>query len=70
VATTTILPNNETKDLIGTFGTKEETYNTIVKRRYKMAVNEQLRQFLMSSKDCISLDEAKKRLNKKWPKSK
>jgi len=68
--TSTIQLSNETKKLIGSFGTREETYEDIIKRLYNLAVKNQLRDFLMSSGDFISLDEAKKRLNKKWPRSK
>ena len=64
---TTIQLSNETKELIGTFGAKEDTYENIIKRMYSLAVKEQLRQFLMSSKDTITLDEARARLSKKWP---
>ena len=52
----TIQLSNETKRLIASFGTKEDTYEDIIKKMYKMAVNEQLRQFLMSSDDSISLE--------------
>ena len=68
--TTTIQISRETKSLISTFGNKEDTYDDIVKRLYDLAVKEQLREFLLSSKNCISLDEARKELEKKWPKSK
>jgi hypothetical protein len=64
---TTIQLSNETKELIGTFGSKEDTYEEIIKRMYAMAVKEQLRQFLMSSEGTLTLDEARKRLSKKWP---
>ena len=67
---TTIQLSEETKSLISTFGTKEDTYEDIIKRMYKLAVKEQLREFLMSSKGTISLDEARRRLEKKWPRSK
>jgi hypothetical protein len=63
---TTIQLSNETKELIGTFGTKEDTYEDIIKKMYSMAVKEQLRQFLMSSEGALTLDEARKRLSKKW----
>ena len=63
---TTIQLSNETKELIGTFGTKEDTYEDIIKRMYSMAVKEQLRQFLMSSEGTLTLDEARVRLSKKW----
>lgn len=66
----TIQLSKETKSLISTFGTKEDTYEDIVKKMYKMAVKEQLREFLMSSENTISLEEARKKLDKKWPMSK
>jgi hypothetical protein len=67
---TTIQLNNDTKELINSFGAKEDTYNDILQRMYKLAVKEQLREFLMSSKNTISLDEARRKLEKKWPRSK
>ena len=66
--TTTIQLSEDTKALIGTFGTKEDTYEDILKRMYLLAVKEQLREFLMSSENTLSLDEARKRLAKRWPK--
>jgi hypothetical protein len=47
----TIQISNETKNLIGTFGAKGDTYEVIIKRMYDFAVKEQLREFLLSSKD-------------------
>ena len=47
----TIQLSNETKRLISTFGTKEDSYEDIIKRMYKFAVKEQLREFLMSSEN-------------------
>ena len=66
--TSTIQLSNETKKLISTFGTKEETYEDIIKRLYDVAVKVQLREFLMSSEDAIPIDEAIKRAKKKWQK--
>ena len=63
---TTIQISQETKELIGTFGTKEDTYEDIIKRMYQMAVKEQLREFLLSSKNSIPIEEAIKRAKKKW----
>jgi hypothetical protein len=60
---TTIQISKETKNLIGTFGTKEDTYEDIIKLMYKLAVKEQLREFLMTSKNTISLKEARKLIN-------
>ena len=65
----TIQLSPETKNLISSFGMKGETFETIIKRIYSLAVKEQLRQFLMSSDNCITLDEARRRLEKKWPRS-
>jgi hypothetical protein len=50
---TTIQISTETKKLIGTFGRKEDSYEDILKRMYKLAVKEQLREFLMSSENSI-----------------
>ncbi|MFP4568086.1 MAG: hypothetical protein ACLFN8_04015 [Candidatus Woesearchaeota archaeon] len=63
----TIQLSKETKQLISSFGTKENTYEDIIKKLYSLAVKEQLREFLMSSDGTISVSEAKKRLSKKWP---
>lgn len=68
--TSTIQISNETKKLISSFGSKQDTYEDIIKRIYSLAVKEQLREFLMSSEDTISIEEARKELNKKWPRSK
>ena len=64
----TIKLSHETKKLIGTFGLKGESYETIIKRLYDLAVKEQLKQFLMPSEKFISLDDFEKRVNKNWPK--
>jgi hypothetical protein len=66
----TIQLSKETKDIISTFGTKEDTYEDIIKRMYSMAVKEQLREFLMSSVGTLTIDEARARLSKKWPRLK
>ena len=66
----TIQLSKETKKKISSFGVKGDSYDDILKRIYSMAVKEQLREFLMSSEDCISLDEFEKEVNKNWPKSK
>jgi hypothetical protein len=64
----TIQLSHETKNLISSFGIKGETFETIIKRIYAIAVREQLREFLMSSENCISLEEFKKEIEEKWPK--
>ena len=62
------LPAKKTKELIGTFGTKEETYEDIIKRLYSLAVKEQLRELLMSSEKCIPVKEALEKAKKRWQK--
>ncbi len=66
--TTTIQLSKEAKEKLSTFGTKGESYDTILRRVYSLAVKEQLRNFLLSSDNTISIDKARKELNKKWPK--
>ncbi|MAH03884.1 hypothetical protein CMI39_03820 [Candidatus Pacearchaeota archaeon] len=68
--TSTIQLSKETKEIIASFGHKEDTYEDIIKRLYSLAVKEQLREFLFSSRNTISIEEARKELDKKWPKSK
>ena len=67
---TTIQLSKETKEKISSFGIKGESYDAILKRIYSFAVKEQLRTFLMSGEGFISIEEARKELNKKWPRSK
>ncbi|MBN2141743.1 hypothetical protein JW711_00285 [Candidatus Woesearchaeota archaeon] len=62
---TTIQLKEETKRLISTFGTKEDTYDDILNKMYNLAVKEQLREFLMSSEGTVSLEEARKIINSK-----
>ena len=64
---TTIQLSNEMKRKISTFGTKGESYDTILKRIYSLAVKEQLREFLMSDDGFIPIEEAIKEADKKWP---
>ncbi|MBI1968748.1 hypothetical protein HYS49_02455 [Candidatus Woesearchaeota archaeon] len=68
MATTTIQLSQATKSLLGTFGTKEDTYEDILKRMYELAVKEQLREFLLSSADTLPIDEAIARAKKRWHK--
>lgn len=61
---TTIQISKETKNLIGSFGSKEETYEEIIRRIYNLAVKEQLREFLLSSENTLTIDEARALINK------
>ncbi len=63
--TSTIKMSKETKELINSFGTKEDTYEDIIKRMYELAVKEQLRQMLFSDK-AIPIDEAINKAKKRW----
>ena len=66
--TTTIQLSKETKDKISSFGMKGDSYDDILKRIYSLAVKEQLKEFLMSDEGFISIEEAIKEADKKWPK--
>ena len=68
--TTTIQLKKETKNKISSFGMKGDSYDDIIKRIYSLAVKEQLREFLLSSENTISIEEARKEAEKIWPRSK
>lgn len=61
----TIQISKETKELIGTMGTKGESYEAIIKRLYTLATKEQLREFFFA-KEAIPIDEAIAKAKKKW----
>ena len=63
---TTIQLSEKMKKKIASFGSKDETYEKILERIYSLAIKEQLREFLMSSENTISLEEAQKRHAKRW----
>ena len=67
---TTIQLSKETKEKISSFGVKGESYDKIINRIYSLAVKDQLKDFLLSSKNTLSLDEFEKEVEKEWPKSK
>jgi len=67
---TTIQLSKKTKEKISSFGAKGESYDQILKRIYSLAVKEQLREFLMSSENTVTIEEARKEVEKKWPRSK
>ncbi len=64
--TTTIQLSKEVRDKIASFGIKGESYDSILKRVYSLAVKEQLRAFLMSNEGFIPIEEAIKEADKKW----
>lgn len=64
---TTIQLSKETKDKIASFGSKGESYDQILQRLYDLAVKEHLREFLMSSENCVFVEDALKEAEAKWP---
>lgn len=67
---TTIQLSQDLKEKIASFGSKNETYEQILERLYNMAVKSQLREFLMSDENTITIEEARREAEKKWPRSK
>jgi len=55
----TIQISKETKELISSFGSRDETYEDIIKRLYHLAVKEQLRDFLYSSENSVTIHQAR-----------
>lgn len=66
---TTIQLSKEMKEQLASSGNKNDTFESILKRVYNLAVKEQLREFLMSSEGFISLDDARDDLRIKRPRS-
>ena len=66
--TTTIQISKETKEKLDSFGNKGDTYEVILSRIYNLAVKEQLREFLLSDKGFVPIEEALKRAKAKWQK--
>ncbi|MBS3065675.1 hypothetical protein J4229_01375 [Candidatus Pacearchaeota archaeon] len=66
--TSTIQLSKEIKYKISSFGLKGESFDTIIRRIYSLAIKEQLREFLMSEEGFVPIEEAIKEADKKWPK--
>lgn len=54
------------KEKIRNFGSENETDDIIIRKIYALAVKAHLREFL-SSEGCISIEEARAKANKRWP---
>lgn len=67
---TTIAIRRDLKEKIATFGNKGETFSDIIERLYESAVKRQLHDLLMGEENTISIEEARKKLDKKWSRSK
>ena len=68
--TTTIAITREIKEKISEFGNKGETYSDIIEKLIKSAQERQLHDILFNEEGFISIEEARKELNKKWPRFK
>jgi len=66
---TTIALTKELKEKIQEFGNKGETFSDILQRLYNSAVQRQLHDLLFNEEGCVTIEEARKELNKKWPRS-
>jgi predicted CopG family antitoxin len=66
---TTIALRKDVRDAVVELGNKGETYSDILERLVRIAKQNQLRELLMDEKDTITIEEARKRLDKKWPRS-
>ncbi|MCK5624265.1 hypothetical protein KAI04_00295 [Candidatus Pacearchaeota archaeon] len=67
--TSTIQLSKETKKKISSFGAKGESYEDILLRLYKSAVERQLHDFLYKEDDnFISIEKALNKAKKKWQK--
>lgn len=67
---TTIAIRRDLKEKIATFGNKGETFSDVIERLYESAVKRQLHDLLMGEENTISIEEARKKLDKKWSRSK
>jgi len=65
--TTTIAIAKQVKEEIMEFGNKGETYSEIIEKLIKSARERQLHDLLFDSKGFVTIEEARKRANKKWP---
>jgi len=65
---TTIAVKRNVRGMINEFGNKGETYSDILVRIIRAAKKVQIRELLMDETDSVSIDEAIKEAEKKWPK--
>ena len=65
--TSTIQLSRVMKDKISSFGTKGDSYDSIIRKIYSLAIKEQLREFLMSGEGFVPIEEAIKEADEKWP---
>jgi predicted CopG family antitoxin len=65
---TTIAVSKELKKKISEFGNKGETFSDILERLHKSAEQRLLHDILMSREGCVTIEEAIKEAEKRWPK--
>ena len=63
---TTISISNSLKEKIKEFGSKGESYDTILKRWYKYAEEKQLEDILFNKEDSVTIEDALEHAKKKW----
>ncbi|MCK5283726.1 MAG: hypothetical protein KAK00_10075 [Nanoarchaeota archaeon] len=63
---TTISISKDMKDKIREFGTKGDTYEDILRKLYESAKQRQLQDLLMNEENCIPIEEALSRAQKRW----
>jgi hypothetical protein len=66
---TTITISTNMKDQLNEFRNKGESYNKIITRLLDYAKESQLQKILMNTTNCITIDEARERVKKKWSKN-
>ena len=64
---TTIALPKELKDRIRSFGMMGENYSDVILRLLEGARERRLQDFLMSSEDCVSVEDALAEARRKWP---
>ena len=67
---TTIALSMKVKEGIQEYGMKGESYSEIIARLLKSANERLISDVLMNTEGCITIEEARAELNKKWPRSK
>ena len=68
IMNTTISISDDVKKDIIEFGSKNETYDQILKRILKSFKERQLQELLMDDTDCIPIKEALARAKNRWQK--
>ncbi len=67
---TTIAIRKDLKEQIMEFATKKESYSDVIERLLKSAEQRLLHDLLFNEEGYVSIEEARKELDKKWPRSK